>query len=117
MSTCRIVKVDLSNPGPHSEWQDVVPQHDKDLLEWACALKVSSQLIPLSMLLSLWDWLALLVFFVISPQRQQCLLCLLGLSTDMQRSHAACCRTASHGTGCSTAAHLRVATAHSAAAA
>ena len=35
--------MDLSNPGPHSEWQDVVPQHDKDLLEWACALKVSSQ--------------------------------------------------------------------------
>ena len=43
MSTYRIVKVDLSNPGPHSEWRDVVPQHDKDLLEWACALKVSSQ--------------------------------------------------------------------------
>eukprot|EP00891_Asterochloris_glomerata_P009877 jgi/Astpho2/9877/fgenesh1_pm.00152_%23_2_t len=36
---CRIVKVDLSNPGPLSDWQDVVSQHEKDLLEWACALK------------------------------------------------------------------------------
>eukprot|EP00891_Asterochloris_glomerata_P003639 jgi/Astpho2/3639/Aster-07842 len=38
---CRIVRVDLSNPGPHCEWQDVVPQHDKVLLEWACALKAT----------------------------------------------------------------------------
>lgn len=41
--SCRIVKVDLSNPGPLSDWQDVVSQHEKDLLEWACALKVSNQ--------------------------------------------------------------------------
>lgn len=40
--SCRIVRVELSDPGPPSTWQDVVPQHRKDLLRWASALKVPS---------------------------------------------------------------------------
>lgn len=32
--------MDLAKPGTPDTWADVVPQHDKDLLQWAAALKV-----------------------------------------------------------------------------
>lgn len=35
----RIVRADLTDPGVPSDWQDVVPQHRKDLLQWGSALK------------------------------------------------------------------------------
>jgi hypothetical protein len=44
---CRVVEVDLMNPGSPDTWQDVVPQHDKDLLQWAAALKVLAQQLSL----------------------------------------------------------------------
>jgi hypothetical protein len=39
----RIVNVDLANPGSPDTWSDVVPQHHKDLLQWAVALKVRAK--------------------------------------------------------------------------
>ena len=35
--------MDLANPGTPDTWADVVPQHDKDLLQWAAALKVPAK--------------------------------------------------------------------------
>jgi hypothetical protein len=35
--------VDLAHPGTPDTWADVVPQHDKDLLQWAAALKVPAK--------------------------------------------------------------------------
>ena len=35
--------MDLANPGTPETWADVVPQHDKDLLQWAAALKVPAK--------------------------------------------------------------------------
>jgi hypothetical protein len=34
-----VVRVDLSAPGPPSSWPDIIPQHPKDLLQSAVALK------------------------------------------------------------------------------
>lgn len=36
---CRVVRADLAQPGAPSSWADVIPQHDKDLLQSALALK------------------------------------------------------------------------------
>lgn len=35
----RVVKVDLASPGPPASWPDLVPQHEKDVLQSASALK------------------------------------------------------------------------------
>lgn len=35
----RVIKVDLSSPGAPSSWPDVVPEHEKDVLSSAIALK------------------------------------------------------------------------------
>ena len=37
----RLVKVDLAAAGPPEEWDDLIPQHDTDLLQWASAHEVS----------------------------------------------------------------------------
>lgn len=39
--TCRVVRVDISQPGAGSaeSWQDVIPQHPVDLLQWGVLLK------------------------------------------------------------------------------
>lgn len=34
----RVVRTDITQPGP-PQWQDVIPQHPKDLLQWAVLLK------------------------------------------------------------------------------
>ncbi len=39
---CRLVRTDVSAPGKSHTWPDVIPQHEKDLLQWASALKVST---------------------------------------------------------------------------
>lgn len=33
------MKVDIANPGDPSTWPDLVPQHEKDVLKSAAALK------------------------------------------------------------------------------
>ena len=38
--TYRLVRTNLSSPGPPGRWKDVIPKHKKDLLQWAAALKV-----------------------------------------------------------------------------
>lgn len=35
----RVVRVDITSPGPPSSWADVIPQHPKHLLQSAVALK------------------------------------------------------------------------------
>ena len=37
---CRLVKVDLEEPGAPESWDDLIPQHDTDLLQWASAHEV-----------------------------------------------------------------------------
>ncbi len=34
------MKVDLAAAGPPEEWDDLIPQHDTDLLQWATAHEV-----------------------------------------------------------------------------
>ena len=38
---CRVVRTDIEFPSAPSGWQDVVPEHSKDVLEWTSALKAS----------------------------------------------------------------------------
>jgi prolyl oligopeptidase len=38
----RVVQTDLTAPGEPETWRDVIPQHHKDLLQWASALKGDS---------------------------------------------------------------------------
>ena len=35
----RVVRSDISRPSPPDTWQDVIPQHPKDLLQWSVLLK------------------------------------------------------------------------------
>ena len=37
---CRIVQGNIMTKMAPSAWKSIVPQHDKDLLQWATALKV-----------------------------------------------------------------------------
>lgn len=37
----RVVRTDIEFPSSPSGWQDVVPEHSKDVLEWTSALKAS----------------------------------------------------------------------------
>ena len=43
----RLVKVDLAAAGPPEEWDDLIPQHQTDLLQWASAHEVSVSQIEL----------------------------------------------------------------------
>ena len=36
----RILRTDVEFPSAASNWKDIVPEHSKDVLEWAAALKV-----------------------------------------------------------------------------
>lgn len=37
----RLVRTDISKPSDPSTWANVIPPHEKDLLQWASALKVA----------------------------------------------------------------------------
>ncbi len=40
---CRLVRTDISSAGAlrgQPEWQDIIPQHEMDLMQWATALQV-----------------------------------------------------------------------------
>ena len=39
---CRLVKVDLATAGSPESWDDLIPQHETDLLQWASAHDVSA---------------------------------------------------------------------------
>jgi hypothetical protein len=40
-ASCRLVKVDLASAGSPESWEDLIPEHDTDLLQWASAHEVS----------------------------------------------------------------------------
>lgn len=43
----RLVRTDISSTGSvsgHPNWEDVIPQHASDLMQWATALKVNQQI-------------------------------------------------------------------------
>ncbi len=42
VTACRVVRTDIEFPSSPSGWQDVIPEHPKDLLDWAAALKVTA---------------------------------------------------------------------------
>ena len=42
VDACRIVQGNIMTKMAPSAWKDIVPQHDKDLLQWATALKVNT---------------------------------------------------------------------------
>ena len=40
---CRLVRTDISSAGAlrgQPDWQDIIPQHEMDLMQWATALQV-----------------------------------------------------------------------------
>ena len=46
LAICRLVRTDISSAGSvsgHPKWEDVIPQHSLDLMQWATALKVGFQ--------------------------------------------------------------------------
>ena len=40
ISELRILRTDVEFPSSPSNWKDIVPEHSKDVLNWAAALKV-----------------------------------------------------------------------------
>ncbi len=41
----RLVRVDLASASTPDTWQDIIPEHERDLLQWAAALKVNADFI------------------------------------------------------------------------
>ena len=48
LATLRLVRTDINSAGSgssHPKWEDVIPQHSSDLMQWATALKVNKQIL------------------------------------------------------------------------